>query len=312
MRLAIAQVNPTVGDLRGNTDLLITCLEEAARAGAALVAFPELVVSGYPPEDLLLKEHFLRDCRRALEEVASAALEIIALVGVPLAEDGHLYNATAVLGGGRLRGSYRKIRLPNYAVFDEQRYFQPGGSVLMVQTPEARVGVNVCEDIWYPHGPTEVAALTGGADIVINTSMSPYHRGKGGDREAMLSARAADAGAYVVYVNGVGGQDELVFDGHSVVFSPTGELLFRAPQFEEALLLVDLDLEAARAVRGSGAAPRTWPLEMLEILPPSRSCPACSGTAFRTERRAVPATIGPCWTRWPRCTALSPWAWVTT
>ena len=293
MRLAIAQVNPTVGDLRGNADLLITCLEEAARAGAAFVAFPELVVSGYPPEDLLLKEHFLRDCRRALDEVASAALEIVALVGVPWVEEGRLFNATAVLAGGRLRGLYRKIRLPNYSVFDEERYFHPGESVLVVQTPEARVGVNVCEDIWYPHGPTEEATLTGGADIVVNASMSPYHRGKGRDREAMLSARAADAGAYVVYVNGVGGQDELVFDGHSLVFSPTGELLYRAPQFEEALLLVDLDVEVARSTRGGGVATGTWPLEVLEIVPLSRFCPACSGTAFRTERRAVPATIRP-------------------
>jgi NAD+ synthase (glutamine-hydrolysing) len=291
VRFAIAQVDPTVGDLRGNTDMVISCIEESVRGGAALVAFPELVVSGYPPEDLLLKEHFLHDCRRALDEAATAALQIVALVGVPLLEEGRLFNATAVLAGGRVRGFYRKMRLPNYAVFDEQRYFTPGDRVLVLQTPDARVGVNVCEDIWYPGGPTEEAAHGGGAEVVINTSMSPYHHGKGRDREAMLSARAADAGAYVVYVNGVGGQDELVFDGQSLVFSPGGELMYRAPQFREALLLVDLDTGEACGTSGRRRAPETREFDLLELMPPARPCPSCSGTAFRTERRAEPARV---------------------
>jgi NAD+ synthase (glutamine-hydrolysing) len=291
MRLAIAQVNPTVGDLRGNIDLLISCIEEAARTNAAFVVFPELAISGYPPEDLLLKDHFLRDCRRALEEVATAALNIIALVGVPLLEDCGLSNATGILAGGRIRGFYRKILLPNYAVFDEQRYFTAGDRVQLIQTPDARVGVNVCEDIWYPAGPTEEAALRGGAEVVINTSMSPYHRGKGRDREAMLSGRAADAGAFVIYVNGVGGQDELVFDGQSLVFSPLGELIYRAPQFEEALLFVDLDPEEARRVRGRGRLSGRWETEILEIMPRAGGCPSCAGAAMRTERRAEPAGV---------------------
>ncbi len=257
MRIALAQVNPTVGALEANAALVIEWMRTAAAAGADIVAFPELVISGYPPEDLLLKDHFLARCWTALLEVAAANSGICTLVGVPVTQGAATYNSAAIVAGGSVAGVYRKICLPNYAVFDEKRYFASGDRIGVLDLDGAHVGVNICEDIWEPHGPTVVAAREGDADLVINLSMSPYHVGKGREREAMLARRARDAGAFVCYVNGVGGQDELVFDGQSLVFGPEGELIARARQFEEQLLIVDLDLESPRpSVRAeSGVTP---------------------------------------------------------
>ena len=254
MRIALAQVNPTVGDLKGNAGMVVSRSREAHAAGAALAIFPELVISGYPPEDLLLKDYFLADCLAALSDVAGAVQDIVALVGVPLAEDGKVFNATAVLAGGAVAGWYRKMCLPNYAVFDEKRYFAPGGAVTVLDMGETRLGLTICEDIWEEHGPGEMAAAGGGASVIVNQSMSPYHVGKGHEREAMLSLRALAANAYVCYANGVGGQDELVFDGHSVVFDPRGRLIARAAQFAEELLVVDIEpavKKARQSARGS-------------------------------------------------------------
>ena len=190
------------------------------------MAFPELVLSGYPPEDLLLRSHFIEECEAALTRVASSCTGPVAVIGAPVRSvagrgraqtEPAVANAAAVVCGGSIRAVYKKIHLPNYAVFDEERYFTPGDRVPVVEWGDERFSVNVCEDIWNPGGPTEEAALAGHARLVVNISMSPYHMGKGGERELMLRRRAADAGAFVVYVNGVGGQDELVFDGHSVV-----------------------------------------------------------------------------------------------
>jgi NAD+ synthase (glutamine-hydrolysing) len=244
VRIALAQVNATVGALQANAALVIERLKGAEAAGADLVAFPELVISGYPPEDLLLKDHFLDQCWDALMQVAAANQRMCALVGVPVAEDGAVYNAAAVLAGGKVAGIYRKICLPNYAVFDEKRYFTPGSRTGIIDLDGLRLGLNICEDIWEPLGPTVVAAQEGDARVIINLSMSPYHVGKGKQREAMLASRARDAGAFICYVNGVGGQDELVFDGQSLVFAPDGSLLARARQFEEQVLVVDLDTSA--------------------------------------------------------------------
>jgi len=266
VRLVLAQIDPTVGDLEGNAARVIDAMGEARRLGADVVAFPELVLSGYPPEDLLLKDHFLRGCERALEQVAASCHGLVAVVGVPLLEaEGGVVNAAAVLAEGAVRTVYHKIRLPNYAVFDEERYFTPGRRVLVAQLPGARIGVNVCEDIWRPDGPTEEAAIQGGAELVINISMSPYHMGKGEEREKMLRARALDSGAFVAYVNGVGGQDELVFDGHSLVIGPDGEVIARGPQFSEALLTVDLDLAMARIAPRKERATSLWGLEVVEV-----------------------------------------------
>jgi NAD+ synthase (glutamine-hydrolysing) len=268
VRFALAQVNPTVGDLAGNASLVIRHIEASREAGVQVVVFPELVISGYPPEDLLLKDHFLLECGEALHEVAHACTDIIALVGVPLWEAGAVYNAVGVLAGGKVLRFYRKICLPNYAVFDEKRYFQTGDRLAVLEIGDARLAVNVCEDIWVDEGPTEAAALTGAAHAVINLSMSPYHRGKGKEREALLSRRAEQAGAFVCYVNGVGGQDELVFDGQSMVFDPGGRLVARAPQFAEKLLIVDLDLAGASAGPAPEGVQRRWPLDVVKIESP--------------------------------------------
>ncbi|MFH0916964.1 MAG: nitrilase-related carbon-nitrogen hydrolase, partial [bacterium] len=265
MKIALAQINPTVGDLEGNTRLIIETARQAGAAGAAVVAFPELAISGYPPEDLLLKDHFLVGCRQALLEVAAGCKDIVALVGVPLLDGAIVSNAAAILARGAIVGSYRKIWLPNYAVFDEKRYFVPGDRVVVLEMPGVRLGVNICEDVWDDCGPTEAAVFAGGAQIVVNLSMSPYHLGKGGEREAMLARRAREAGMYLCYVNGVGGQDELVFDGQSLVFDPSGRLVARACQFEEQLLVVDLDPGSARRGQDPQCALSPWPVERIPV-----------------------------------------------
>lgn len=254
MRIALAQINPTVGDLRGNAGLIIDRTKEAVLAGAVVVAFPELAICGYPPEDLVLKDHFVSQCREALLMVADASREAVALVGAPLEENGAVYNAAAVLCGGEVAGWYRKIRLPNYAVFDEKRYFAPGDRAAVADVGGVRLGLTICEDIWEEHGPGEVAASAGAATVIMNLSMSPYHVGKGHEREMLLAERARSVRAFVCYVNGVGGQDELVFDGQSLVFGPGGELVARAAQFSEELLVVDIDPPVVRgAERGSAS-----------------------------------------------------------
>ena len=281
MRIALAQVNPTVGDLARNARLVIDRIQEAIAAGAQMVAFPELVVSGYPPEDLLLKKHFLVDCADVLRDVARSCTEITALVGVPWSEGDRVYNAAAVLAEGRVAGIYHKGRLPNYAVFDEKRYFTPGGRVLLVYVDDMPLTVDICEDIWDEAAEGLRMAREGGARAVINLSMSPYHAGKGSEREAMLAGRAAQTGMYVCYANGVGGQDELIFDGQSVVFDPQGRLLSRAHQFEEELLVVDMDLagsEGPPAVKGSqdsGSPEPGWRMDVVRV----NSSPSATGTS---------------------------------
>lgn len=269
MRIALAQIDPTVGDLRRNTALIIDWTGRARDAGADVVAFPELAVSGYPPEDLLLKDHFVGECRRALDEIAAECEGIVALVGVPLMEGSAVYNGATVIAGGEVVASYRKIRLPNYAVFDEKRYFTPGERVVVLETPGGRLGLNICEDVWEDCGPTELARLQGGAQIVVNLSMSPYHLDKGREREQMLSRRSREAGVYLCYLNGVGGQDELVFDGQSLVLDPWGRVVARASQFVEELLVVDIELPADGPGPEVTCAPDLWPVETIDVdLPP--------------------------------------------
>jgi NAD+ synthase (glutamine-hydrolysing) len=262
MRVALAQIDPVVGDLKGNAELVIARCREAQAAGAGLVVFPELAIPGYPPEDLLLKDYFVAECARVVQRVAEAVPGIVALVGAPLWEDGRLFNAAAVMVGGRIAGWYRKILLPNYAVFDEKRYFAPGDRVLALDIDGIRVGITICEDIWDDEGPVCTVAQSGSASLVINMSMSPYHTAKGREREEMLAVRARAIGSHICYVNGVGGQDELVFDGHSVVFDAEGCLVARARQFEQQLLVVDVAVEP-RPLEGS--VPGKWPIEVLEL-----------------------------------------------
>jgi NAD+ synthase (glutamine-hydrolysing) len=243
MRLALAQINTVVGDLDGNRDRILARLEEARDGRADLVLFPELAVTGYPPEDLLLRPGFIRAARRTVEELAAASTGITALVGAPHL-DTDLYNACFVLADGEVRCVYRKRFLPNYGVFDEDRYFAPGDDLVLLRIGEALVGPTICEDVWQPGPPATDLALAG-AQLVANISASPFHVGKDREREEMLRVRARDNTCFVALCNAVGGQDELIFDGHSVVIDDEGELVARAPGFEEALLVVDLDPVAA-------------------------------------------------------------------
>jgi NAD+ synthase (glutamine-hydrolysing) len=277
LRLALAQLNPTVGDIAGNEARAREAIDSARDAGAQLVVFPELYVTGYPPEDLLLKEHFLRDARAAVDRLAGAAPELIVVVGFP-ERDVDVYNSAAVLAGGEVRATYRKVYLPNYGVFDEQRYFQAGSAGgLLTLGDDVRVGLTICEDVWEPGPPLSDEALAG-ATLILNLSASPYHAGKGAERERMLVQRARDSLAAVAFCNLVGGQDELVFDGHSLVLDHAGDVVARAGQFAEELLVADVDPEAPFAARlrdtrhrpaARRAEPAVETLARLE-LPPSR------------------------------------------
>jgi NAD+ synthase (glutamine-hydrolysing) len=247
LRVALAQINPTVGDVRGNASKISDQIARARDEGAALVVFPELALSGYPPEDLLLKTSFLDAARAALRELAARTQDIVVVVGYPeQAED--VYNTAAVLADGDVVASYRKMYLPNYGVFDEQRYFQAGAEAAIVEVNTVPIGISVCEDIWEPGPPARSEALAG-AQVIVNLSASPYRAGYGARRERMLVQRAVDYLAAVVFVNTVGGQDELVFDGHSLAIDQDGEVLARAPQFEEALTLCTIDPRAIAAAR---------------------------------------------------------------
>ncbi|MSQ36335.1 MAG: NAD+ synthase [Dehalococcoidia bacterium] len=241
LRVALAQLNTTVGDLAGNSALILDAGRRAAAAGADLVAFPELALTGYPPEDLLLRAPFIADAVAALEALAEAARDLPPLLVGCLDFDGQLYNAAAVLHAGRVAGRYRKHQLPNYGVFDELRYFQPGTEAPLFSIGGVAVGVTICEDVWYPGGPLREHALAG-ASVVVNLNASPYHFGKTHDRERMLATRAADNTVAIVYVNQVGGQDELVFDGNSLVLGADGALLARGASFADDLVLADIDV----------------------------------------------------------------------
>ena len=247
MRLALVQTNPTVGDLDGNRALILERLGEAKGLGADLVVFPELAVTGYPPEDLLLRPGFVRAAERSLAEIASAARGTTLLVGTPQL-DRDLYNACAVCADGEVKAFVKKRFLPNYGVFDEMRYFAPGDELFVFEHGETVVGVTVCEDMWQPGPPATDLALAG-AQLLVNISASPFHVGKDREREEMFMIRARDNTAFVAFCNMVGGQDELLFDGHSVVIDDEGAVLARAPGFEEALLVVDVDPTAVTARR---------------------------------------------------------------
>ena len=287
LTLALAQLDPRVGDLEGNARLVRENITRAREAGAELVLFPELVLSGYPPEDLLLKEHFLQAVQEALAGLAQETQGIVAMVGYPERAD-DVYNALAVLSDGAIQAVYRKTRLPNYGVFDEQRYFQAGDDAVVLDLGNARIGLTICEDIWTPGHPAAEAALAG-ATLIVNASASPYFAGKGRQREAMLVQRARDNLCAIAFCNCVGGQDELVFDGHSVVLDHEGTVLARAPQFEESLILCTVDLQAAatarlRDTRLRPPVRRALP-EVRRLGPLDRTPPA--GAQARRRRRAA-------------------------
>jgi NAD+ synthase (glutamine-hydrolysing) len=270
LRLALAQIDPTVGDIDGNVRLISESIERARESGAQLVLLPELCVSGYPPEDLVLRRDFLAAVREGLDAIAADVEGIVALVGFPerverspeelehfdplidpLPPPAH--NSLAIVADGAVQGIYRKCDLPNYGVFDERRYFEPGTEPALIDVDGVPIGLTVCEDIWHPGFPERDEAAAG-ARLIVNSSASPYHRGKGRARENMVAERARSNGAAFALCNAVGGQDELVFDGASVVVAPDGELLARAAQFEQEILVCDLMVAAAGATDGTPAA----------------------------------------------------------
>jgi len=293
IRLALCQMNATVGDIAGNAELIGAGMRSARDAEADLVLFPELALTGYPPEDLLLREHFLADAGSALRALAAETRGVVAVVGFPEQADA-VYNSAALLADGAVHAIYRKVHLPNYGVFDEHRYFKAGPAGAVVRLGEDEIGLTVCEDIWEPGPPADDEALAG-ATLIVNISASPYHASKGSERERMFAQRARDNLAYVAFCGLVGGQDELVFDGHSCVIDHTGETIARAAQFREELLVCDVDLGAAAAARLNEPGPRPRarrsppPVELLPALP----APAGDDTRAAPPARSLAQPIAP-------------------
>ncbi len=301
IRVAGAQLNLVVGDIDGNEARILDAYERAAQADADLVAFPELAVTGYPPEDLLLRPAFVAHAAESLAKLAARTTNVAAVIGFPeLMPDGTLANAAALCARGEVRGIYRKHLLPNYSVFDEERYFEPfaaDGPLFVVAG--LRVALTVCEDAWSATGPILTQA-DAGAEVIVNINASPYFAGRVGEREAMLATRAIDAQAPILYVNLVGGQDELVFDGASMVIDEHGTLVARALQFEEDLLVVDLDVR--RRVHRKPPAGRLKPEPLAEV----------AISEGHLGLPAKPPALRRCSSRSTRCTARSCSARATT
>ena len=286
MRLALAQINSVVGDLEGNRDRIVSNLEEARGLGADVVLFPELAVTGYPPEDLLLRPGFIRAAERTLHEIAAETRDLVALVGTPH-YDGDLFNAAAVCSGGEVKAIVRKRFLPNYGVFDEDRYFASGRDLVLVRLGDCLIGPTVCEDMWQPGPPATDLALAG-AELLVNLSASPFHVGKERDREEMFVQRARDNVCFVAFCNAVGGQDELIFDGHSCVLDDEGEVLARAPGFEEALLVVDVEPHAVVGRRLRDVRRRALAREREELPAQVVEVSSSPGSAPPVERVVTP------------------------
>jgi NAD+ synthase (glutamine-hydrolysing) len=304
VRIAMVQMNPTVGDLDGNVRRITAWMRQAKKAKADLVVFPELAITGYPPEDLLLKPRFVADNRRALQEIVRHCRGLAAVVGyvsqtddldtkparssVVAAGAGELYNAAAVIADQKLITTYCKWYLPNYGVFDESRYFHPGRRLPLIRLRGALVGVNICEDIWLPDGPTGFQAAAG-AEVIVNISASPFHLGKSLVREQLLATRARENGVLLAYTNAVGGQDELVFDGNSVILDYQGEVIARGKAFEEDLIVADLNLEAVARGRRTGRK-KLLPRRIASIVEVhSASLPPVQKTLVRAVPDVAPA-----------------------
>jgi len=302
-RIAMVQMNPTVGDLEGNVRRITGWLREARKAKADLVAFPELAITGYPPEDLLLKPRFVSDNRRALQEIVRHCRGLAAVVGYVSQSDGldpkparssvvpagahELYNAAAVIADQTLVTTYCKWYLPNYGVFDESRYFYPGRRLPLIRLRGTVVGVNICEDVWLPEGPTRFQAAAG-AEVIVNINASPFHLGKSRIREQMLTTRARENGVVLTYTNIVGGQDELVFDGNSVILDHRGEVIARGKAFEEDLIVADLNMEAVARERRTQGRKKVLPKQVAAAV---EICSVALPALSKTRVRAVPDMV---------------------
>ena len=307
LTLALAQVDPRVGDIEGNARLVRENIARARDAGAELVLFPELVLTGYPPEDLLLKEHFLQAAQEALAAARGARRRGSSRWSASPSAPTTSTTPSPCSPTAPCRRVYRKTRLPNYGVFDEQRYFQAGDDAVVLDLGAARIGLTICEDIWTPGHPAAEEALAG-ATLIVNASASPYFAGKGRQREAMLVQRARDNLCAIAFCNCVGGQDELVFDGHSVVIDHEGTVLARAPQFAEALTLCTVDLQAAATARLRDTRLRP---PVRRALPDVRRAGAARARARAGAQRSA-ATSRRCSSPRPRSTPRSASACATT
>jgi NAD+ synthase (glutamine-hydrolysing) len=277
LRIAMAQLNTTVGDFEGNLRKMLGALKRAKALGADLLTFPELAVCGYPPEDLLFKPHFIAENQRYLKKLVGASAGITIIAGFADADEA-IYNAAAVIHDSRLVDVYHKIFLPNYGVFDENRYFKPGDRCPVYTIAGVNVGVNICEDIWYEDGPAGVQAAAG-AELIVNISASPYHFGKGSAREKMIAKQARDNAVIFAYDNLVGGQDELVFDGGSMILDEKGRLLARGRQFEADMILADLDFAAKAQVRREPSSAKSQPWKVTRA--------SLSQKPFNTEKPSI-------------------------
>jgi NAD+ synthase (glutamine-hydrolysing) len=286
VRLALAQINPVVGDLEGNRELILGRLSEAKSNGADLVVFPELAVTGYPPEDLLLRPGFIRAAEASVEQIARESRGTTILVGAPHF-DRDLYNACYILSGGEVRAIYRKRFLPNYGVFDEDRYFAPGRDLILLEHGKTLIGPTVCEDMWQP-GPPATDLSLAGAELLVNISASPFYVGRDREREEMFVTRARDNACFVAFCNTVGGQDELIFDGHSVVLDDEGTVIARAPGFEEALLLADIEPKEVigrrlRDVRRRALAREREEVPQVDVIHVGSRAPSQNGSKVTVE-----------------------------
>ena len=248
LRIALAQMNSTVGDLKGNSQKILSFISKAKRQQADVIAFPELAITGYPPEDLLLKPQFIADNKEALRRIVSSTAGIVAVIGFVDSVKNCLYNAAAVIADGKMKDSYHKIMLPNYGVFDEVRYFRPGTRFPLYTLKGVKAGINICEDIWHRDGPA-LTQSSAGADIIININASPYEMGKPQAREKILEERSRENRVFIAYLNAVGGQDELIFDGSSMVYDYEGRMIARAAQFGETMMMVDIDVSSEHRYR---------------------------------------------------------------
>lgn len=249
IRIGLAQINTTVGDLDGNRNKIIENISKAATLDCDILVFPELTICGYPPEDLLLRKQFITEQRKTLEELLPHINDIACVVGFVDSQNGKLYNSAAVLQNKKISGIYHKIKLPNYSVFDEERYFKAGNSPMIVDAGFTKIGINICEDIWIKDCVPEAEAFDGGAEILINISASPYHAQKGKERQKLMQNRAVSTRSFIAYCNLIGGQDELVFDGHSLMVDPSGEIIAGGEFFKEDLIVADVDLDLVRSFR---------------------------------------------------------------
>lgn len=294
LRMALSQINVTVGDLEGNQNKIISHIQMAREQGVHLIVFPELAITGYPPEDLLFKPNFLQANRRVLDTIIQTTDNIAAVIGFVDRQDDN-FNAAAIICNGQLIDVYHKTYLPNYGVFDEDRYFQSGTSTNVYTLNDVTFGVTICEDIWYPGGPARQQALAGDAEILVNISSSPFYDGKQLLREQMIATRATDNSAVLAFCNLVGGQDELIFDGGSLVINQEGHVIARSPRFEENLLIADIDVESIfrnrlhdpRRRKEKRGVPDLKTIQLPTVQPIQASLPPTCSPAFPSPEKRL-------------------------